>query len=157
MNLYLAQHGAALEKSVDPERPLSPEGRADVTRVAEMLRIAGVATERILHSGKSRADQTAQLFVQQIAAGVTPESVAGIAPNDPVERFSEQISCWNADTLICGHQPFLGRLASLLLIDDPAVELVEFRPGSVAKLSDISGRWVLCWFLTPELCGQARS
>lgn len=157
MNLYLAQHGAALEKSVHPERPLSPVGRADVTRVAEMLRTAGVATERILHSGKTRADQTAQLFVQQIAVGVTPESIAGIAPNDSVEKFAERIASWNGDTLICGHQPFMGRLASSLLIDDPAVELVEFRPGSVAKLGDVSGRWVLCWFLTPELCGQAQS
>jgi phosphohistidine phosphatase SixA len=37
MRLYLVQHGDALTKDVDPERQLSSQGRADITRLLEWL------------------------------------------------------------------------------------------------------------------------
>ena len=37
MYLYLVQHGAAVSKEIDPERPLSQEGRAEVRKVASYL------------------------------------------------------------------------------------------------------------------------
>ena len=77
MRLYLVQHGEALPKQVDPERPLSERGRSDVARVADFLKGAGIRVTRVAHSGKTRARQTAELlasFVRRLApdADFTP-------------------------------------------------------------------------------------
>ena len=42
MRIYLTQDGLAVPKEVDPNRPLSDEGRADVRRLADLLGDAGV-------------------------------------------------------------------------------------------------------------------
>jgi phosphohistidine phosphatase len=62
MRLCLVQHGAALAKEVDADRPLSEHGVRDVRRVAAFLKDAGIPVTRIVHSGKARAEQTAHLL-----------------------------------------------------------------------------------------------
>ena len=47
MKLYLVQHGEACAKDVDPQRPLTEQGRADVDRLARLLASAGVRVERV--------------------------------------------------------------------------------------------------------------
>ena len=37
MRIYLTQHGLAVPKDVDPDRPLNEQGREDVRRLAELL------------------------------------------------------------------------------------------------------------------------
>ena len=60
MRVYLVQHGLAKEKSEDAERPLSDQGREDVARVAGFLSLfEKPQPEKIIHSGKLRAAQTA--------------------------------------------------------------------------------------------------
>ncbi len=61
MDLYLMQHGQATTETEDPERPLTDAGRAAVQRVAKRARAAGVRIGGCLHSGKLRAEQTAQM------------------------------------------------------------------------------------------------
>ena len=41
MRIYLTQHGLAVPKDIDPDRPLSEQGREDVRRLAEFLDKAG--------------------------------------------------------------------------------------------------------------------
>lgn len=153
MNLYLVQHGTAVDKSIDAERPLSPDGAGDVNRVASLLAMAGIAPERILHSGKLRAEQTAALFGKHLPSAGTPEVTEGIAPMDPVEEFARRAAGWSDDVLVCGHQPFMGRLVSHLLGKNPSTNTVEYVPGSVAGLTrDDSGLWTLRCFIRPEFC-----
>jgi hypothetical protein len=42
MRIDLVQHGLAVPKEVDPDRPLSEQGREDVRRLADFLGDAGV-------------------------------------------------------------------------------------------------------------------
>ncbi len=84
MRIYLTQHGEALAKDVDRERPLSEQGRADVQRLAEFLRDKGVRVEHIWHSGKTRAEQTAALIADAILPDGRPEARPGLGPNDLV-------------------------------------------------------------------------
>ena len=65
MDLYLMQHGQATETE-DRERPLTDAGRAAVQRVAKRARAADVRISGCLHSGKLRAEQTAQLLVTDV-------------------------------------------------------------------------------------------
>ena len=66
MDLYLMQHGQATTETEDSERPLTDAGRAAVQRVAERARAADVRISGCLHSGKLRAEQTAQLLVTEV-------------------------------------------------------------------------------------------
>jgi len=152
MRIYLTQHGLALPKDVDPERPLSDEGREDVRRLAEFLRHAGVRVEQIWHSGKTRAEQTAALIADAVLPGGEPLARSGLNPNDPVEPIASAIETWSSDTVLVGHLPFLGRLASLLLTSDSDRSTLAFAPGSMACLErDAAGQWALVWMLRPEL------
>ena len=59
---------------------------------------------------------------------------------------------WNEDTLLAGHQPFMGRLVTVLVAgrEDPAV--LAFQPGSIACLErNPAGGWEIVWMLRPEL------
>ena len=67
MKLYLAQHGEACTKDIDPERPLTDQGREDIERLAEFLARAGIEVARVIDSGKLRAAQTADLLAAAVA------------------------------------------------------------------------------------------
>lgn len=157
MRIYLAQHGLALPKEVDPDRPLSEQGRGDVGRLARLLEAAGVRVGQVLHSGKVRAEQTAALLAEALLPGGQPQSRDGLDPNDPVEPLAAEIAAWTTDTLLVGHLPFLGRLASLLLVSDPERQVLALQPGALACLErDPAGQWMLAWMIRPEVTGWLR-
>jgi len=151
MKLYLAQHGEALSKEVDPERPLSARGIRDAGTIAVLAGDAGVQVLRVWHSGKRRAEQTAEILAEVMLPGGKLESIDGINPNDPVGEFMSDADVWHEDTLVVGHLPFMSRLVSLLLIQDQERELVRYCPGSMACLERSAEQgWVLLWMLSPD-------
>ena len=152
MKLYLVQHGAAVDKETDAQRPLSEQGEQDAKAVAKALRGAGVRVERVWHSGKLRAAQTADILARKLLAKGSAAAVDGINPNDPVEAFATDADVWEQDTLVVGHQPFMGRLVAYLVAGDPERAIVEFQPGSVVCLErrDVTD-WAVCWMLRPGL------
>jgi len=157
MRICLTQHGLAVPKDVDPDRPLTEQGREDVRRLADFLDEASIQVGQVLHSGKTRAERTAAILGEALLSTGKPQAHAGLAPNDPLEKLSPEIAFWSADTLIVGHLPYLGRLASLLLVSNPDRPLLAFRPGSMACLEkDAESQWVLAWMVRPELLAPAR-
>jgi len=151
MRIYLTQHGLALPKDVDPQRPLSDQGREDVQRLAKFLRDTGIRVERIWHSGKTRAEQTAALLADALLPDGRPEARPGLGPNDPVQPLATAIQTWSSDLMLVGHLPFLRHLADLLLTSEPDPSTLAFEPGSTACLErDAAGQWVLLWVLRPE-------
>lgn len=152
MRLYLVQHGEALSKEADPERPLSEKGRNDARRMAEALGRAGVRAARVLHSGKPRARETAELLAQTIAPGVRGAERAGLDPNDAAEPFAREVAGWQEETLVVGHLPFMERLAARLVSGQEGRPVASFRPGTVVCLErDEEARWAIAWMLRPEL------
>jgi phosphohistidine phosphatase len=152
MRVYLVQHGEAQPEAVSAERELTPRGRSELERVAALLARGGVRVGRVYHSGKTRARQTAELLAARLAPGIAPETLAGINPNDPVEPAAERLRGWTEDTLVAGHQPFMGKLVALLIAGRAEPPVVDYRPGSVACLErDAGSRWVLAWMVRPEL------
>ena len=154
MRLYLVQHGDSLPKEADPDRSLSEKGRADVTQLAAFLK-GRVRAARVIHSGKTRARQTAELLAAAIAPDQKIEVLSGISPMDPTEPVAEQVQHWNEDTLIVGHLPFMGKLVARLVHGAEEPGIVAYQPGSVACLerSD-DGRWTVVWMLRPELLSE---
>ncbi|HSD59624.1 MAG TPA: phosphohistidine phosphatase SixA, partial [Burkholderiales bacterium] len=119
MRLYLLQHGDAVPESVNPDRPLSEKGRLDVKRLARFVGWSAFKAARILHSGKLRARQSAELMASEMGEGAAPEVHPGLNPNDAVGPVASEAAGWQQDVLIVGHMPFLGRLAAQLVCGNP--------------------------------------
>ena len=151
MKLYLMQHGDAVPADVDPERPLSEQGRHDVECLAVFLTQKPFMPTRFIHSGKVRARQSAELLAA-VCSRARVEAAEGLAPKDPVEPIRTQVESWSDDTLLAGHMPFMGRLASALLTGNPDSDAVAFQPGSVLCLERSDKEcWRVVWMLRPEL------
>lgn len=151
MRLYLVQHGDSLPKEVDPDRPLSPQGREDVERLAAFLQ-GRVRVARILHSGKTRARQTAELLAPAIAGNRSLETISGIDPLDSPEPIASQLQDWNEDALIVGHQPYMGKLVARLVIGADAQGVVVFQLGTLVCLERApDAHWAITGMLRPEL------
>jgi len=154
MKLYLVQHGEACTKEINPERPLTDQGKADIDRLANLLEQAGIQVERVIHSGKRRAEQTAQRLAKAIAPGVELETSGLINPNDNPKAFDWQSESWDRDTLIVGHLPFMAKLVSHLVIDNEDQPVIAFQPGSIVCLEHMNGaEWQINWMIRPELLG----
>ncbi len=151
MQLYLVQHGEALSKDIDPDRALSETGRNDVQRLASFL--AGkVCVARILHSGKTRAQQTAEILAAEVAPDREVEQFSGLSPNDPVESFIQHVEKWSEDLLVVGHLPFMAKLVARLAAGSEERGIVAYRPGSIVCLETGQGPdWQVQWMIRPEL------
>ena len=152
MSLYLVQHGKSASKEVDPERGLTEEGAAEVKQVAARLAQTGVAIDLILHSGKARALQTAELFAASLAPAQGVASCSGIDPMDDVTAFAEGLDP-AINAMYVGHLPFMERLVSHVLTGDPERRLVAFQNAGVVRLDHDcdEARWFLKWTAFPAL------
>jgi len=150
--LYLAQHGEALAEDVDPERSLSPEGTADVERIAGVAKNYSVPVSRIEHSGKKRAAQTAEIFAAALEppGGVKPR--AGINPMDDVVPVAEQVRA-DDDLMLIGHLPFMEKLLCYLVTGSSDRRLFKFQNGGIVCLDQDPEEqsWFIKWALMPEI------
>ncbi len=154
MKLYIARHGHAVDASVNPDRPLSDQGKTQIERMASFLARAGVHPQSILHSGKARAAQTAMIYSRVIGGGTLVQEHGGLKPMDDPLEIAGDMAGASEDTLIAGHLPHLGRLASLLLTGDADTQLVDMPTGSMVCLSrDDNHGWSMAWMLDPALLG----
>jgi phosphohistidine phosphatase len=152
MMLYLLQHGEAVDKSVDPERPLSDQGRSDVSKVAQRMAGTGVRVAEIWCSEKKRAIQTGEI----LAGALTPHPPVvrrdDLDPNSDVRPLAKALRKREEDLAITGHLPHLSYLASRLLTGSEAPAVVAFeRGGALALERDVEGVWMVRWFLIPSL------
>ncbi len=151
MKLYLVQHGEAVSKEDDPERPLTPHGEEEVHHVAEILADSDNKVSRMLHSTKLRAQQTAEILAELLLVNGDLEEIDGISPNDPVQEFSFEDHEVKNNTMIVGHLPFMAKMVSYLVTGNEEPAIVSYLPGSVVCLKqDPEGSWHIEWMLRPD-------
>jgi phosphohistidine phosphatase len=61
VRVYLVQHGRAKSEEEEPQRRLTDKGIGEVQKVAVFLRPLELRIDAVWHSGKARAQQTAEL------------------------------------------------------------------------------------------------
>lgn len=160
MELYLVRHGEAVSEQADRERPLTVRGKAVVRDVAMLLKKNGLSVDRIWHSTKRRAIETAEIFSECLNGQTGCEKKEGLEPNDSVEILGNKLDEYalefpESKLMIVGHAPFLPRLASLLLTGTNERELVFFPEAGVLSLRQSPyGRWQIQAFLNPELISK---
>lgn len=152
MSLFLVQHGKAFSAEIDPERGLSDEGIAEVERIASTAKKYGVRVSAIKHSGKKRAQQTADIF----ASALNPESGAeqrnGLNPIDDVIPVARDLSA-KVNAMLVGHLPFMERLTSYLITGNPDRPVFKFQNGGIVCLDQDPNTqvWVIKWTLMPQI------
>jgi phosphohistidine phosphatase len=157
MDVYLVQHGEAVSEQQDPERPLSDEGRKAVAKVGKYVAALGSRfmdppLSEVWHSGKLRAEQTAEILARELAPNVTPVRHDGMKPKDDPAAIGAELRAMRdrpGAVLLVGHLPHLARLAGLLLADQADKAVVEFVNAGVVKLRPAERGWVLAGYLTP--------
>jgi phosphohistidine phosphatase len=154
MNLYLVQHGDALSKQENPDRPLSDKGRVDVERVASFLG-RSVRVGRVIHSGKTRARDTAVILAGALGTGGVVEEGTGLGPNDATGGLADAVVGWSDDVMVVGHLPFMGRMTARLVAGTEDAAVVAFEPGAVACLESTDDGWAVAWMVRPSLLGGA--
>ena len=152
MALYFVQHGEAVAKTINPDRPLSQQGIENVQRIATSLGKNGLIINTIYHSGKSRAMQSAQIFAKHTGTG-TVTATSGMAPNDDVAAFAVMSDLHQLDnTMFVGHLPFMEKLVSLLTTGNEQADIVNFENGGVVCLERSQNSFHMAWFIKPSNC-----
>jgi len=151
MKLYLAQHGEAVDKRVEAARALSAQGREDIVRTGGFLSLfERPKPVRIVHSGKLRALQTAQMFAEAWECSCVEISEA-LAPTAEPQVWASRLVEIHDDMMLVGHLPHLSRLAGLLLCGDATKPIVAFANAGVLCLQRSENEWSVCWQIRPGL------
>ena len=87
MAIYIAQHGKSLPATEDPEKGLTGVGMEETRRIAGVAKGYGVTVERIVHSGKKRARQTAEIFAEVLSPANGLDTRSDMNPMDDVHPF----------------------------------------------------------------------
>jgi phosphohistidine phosphatase len=153
MAIYLVQHGKALAKDADPQRPLSPEGIAEVERIASVAAGYSVRVTEIHHSGKLRAQQTAEIMARHLepTGGVTQKP--GLGPNDDVVSLAATLSPADGVMLV-GHLPSLDRLTAHMVTGVSERPVFAFQNGGIVCLDYYhqgTSDWIIKWALMSSI------
>ena len=155
MQIYIMRHGEALSEMQDPQRRLSPEGRAQIEMNAAALKVMGASFDLIISSPKERARETAEIVARTLSYPLNEIEVTDtLNPNSPPEDFIDFLKGFKGREriLAAGHLPSLQNIALWLLCGSCNINM-DFRTGAVLRIDTetLSTRQgVLCWYLSPE-------
>lgn len=152
MKLYLVHHGEAVAEEQDPQRPLTPKGRADARKVAAFaVQRAGVRFDRVMHSGKLRARQTAEAWLEALPEARLVIDERLIPSGDPL-ALEDDIARAQHDLLLVGHLPFLRQLTAYLVCGDMNRSVLAYPSGGAVCLEQSAdGAWSIRWIIAPDL------
>lgn len=152
MKLYLIQHARAKSKDEDPERPITAVGREETEKVAEYAAQNNIVNaQRIFHSGKKRAEETAGIFARAFKLEKQVAASSGLGPTDDVREWVDRLANMDENVILVGHLPHLNRLASFLLSGSQSKVRVDFKNSGIVSLSrDKDMGWSLNWMFPPE-------
>ena len=124
----------------DSERPLAKRGRRDAPAVGRWLRERELTPEVALVSSARRAVETFELVAAELSArprGTVTEAAYGASAGDLLDLV-RGIADGVGSVLLVGHNPGIGRLASVL--DERGQPVREF-PTSALAVFDVDSGW----------------
>lgn len=152
MSLYLVQHAKSLAKDKDPKKGLSQEGIAETERIAQVAKGYAVGVSRIIHSGKTRARQTAEIFDAALKPPAGIHEGSGLNPLDDVTVFADTADS-TKDVMLVGHLPFVERLTAYLITGSYEKPVFKFQNSGIVCLDKdpATETWVIKWTLMPYI------
>jgi phosphohistidine phosphatase len=158
MKLYLVRHAEATVRNGQSDRPLDEKGVEDIKRLAGFLAPLELRVQAIWHSGKARTLQTAELLASAVCADQGLVQRDDLNPNDKIRPIINDVEDLDADLMIVGHQPFLGKLVSKLVAASKSADVLVFPKGSMVCLEQTRlGKWQIAWVVAPDLLPKPAS
>ena len=148
MDFYLVRHGEAVLHGADSQRPLTPDGREGVTRVAQAAAERNILIAEIVHSGILRAQETAEILAEYLSPLSGVRTISGLLPEDDPMLVKAELEAAQDPLMLVGHLPCIGRLTALLVSGDPDRNVVQFAPATLACCSRENSLWKVSWVLT---------
>lgn len=146
--IYFMQHGLAVDKAEDPERPLSETGIQQTEMVADALRNSETLISSVFNSGKRRTKQTAEIIANTLNISST-SVIDGLSPNDDTALLAQNLK--KNDALYVGHLPHLNKLVASLVTDSEIDSIIKFQNSAIVCLEKNENQYHILWYLTPEL------
>ncbi len=157
--LYIMRHGIAVTRSAtldDARRPLTPDGKEKMRKIAAGLVRAGLEADWIVSSPLVRAVETAEIVGEALSSKAPLDFCDALRPGGGPEALIAFLAkhANRRRVLVVGHEPDLGELAARLIgagrnANMPLkkggcclISFREFPPKSPGRLA---------WWLTPRL------
>lgn len=159
--LYIMRHGIAVDRGSpdfadDAKRPLTPDGKDKLRRIAKGLVRLGLEADWIVSSPLVRAVETAELVGGELGPSIPVDICNDLAPGGSPEALLSFLAKHSnrRRVLVVGHEPDLSDLAARLMGAGRHANLTfkkggcclitfnEFPPKSAGQL---------VWWLTPRV------
>jgi phosphohistidine phosphatase len=140
-----------MSEEQDPKRPLTDLGRQHAAWTGNLAARLGVEVEQIRHSGKARAQETAEIMGEVLSPGEGVVATSGLSPLDDVEPVAEDLEEASQPIMLVGHLPFMERLAGYLLTGDDQQPVIDFTNAGIVCLEKQDDHWQASWIITPEI------
>jgi phosphohistidine phosphatase len=159
LDLYLVRHAIADSRDParwpdDSQRPLTDKGIARFRRAARGLHRLVPEVDVVLSSPYTRAWQTAEILEQE-AGWPAPERCHALEPGRLPAGALDVLKPEISSVVLVGHEPYLSRLASLLLSEKEYAARIDLKKGAVIRLDCVNGPRpggaVLRWSATPRM------
>ncbi len=147
MKVYLVQHAKPKPEEEDPQKPLSEQGEVEAKKVAEFAK--NIKVNKIQHSGKLRAQQTAEILGKLL--GVDVVKADSLEPMADTQIWANRLEEQSEDVMLVGHLPHLAKLASQLLTQNQEKPVISFKQGGIVCLEKTEQGWQVAWMVTPDL------
>jgi phosphohistidine phosphatase len=161
IDIFILRHGeagnrmAAVEK--DSERPLTPEGRAEIQKIAKSLKAVGLETDRIYTSPLRRARETGEI-VANVLKIPTLKEWDELKPDGSKAALYRKLARLEQGSrpILVGHEPYLTSMIGEIIGTTSAN--IVLKKGGVGKVRitsftpRISGE--LRWLLTPKIIAK---
>lgn len=142
MRVYLVRHAEAEQGSPDELRQLTKRGIEDAVLLGKKLSTHQLKINSIVHSGLSRAKQTAELIAQQLEVTNIKEE-SDLKPNASTNKWSSRLEKVQSDMMIVGHMPYMSLLVENLTCHQDTV--IFHSPQVVCLEKQREGTWRVLW------------
>jgi phosphohistidine phosphatase len=161
MNIFFLRHGIAVERGTkgfekDSERPLTSKGKRQLRKSAAGMKKMKLRFDLILSSPHERARRTAEIVADELKLKKRLKFTDALKyESDPEQLVAEMagLKPMPGNILLVGHEPYLSRLASLLVSGNGDLAM-DLKKGGLGKLETEGlhpGRCAqLAWLLTPK-------
>ena len=152
MKILLVRHAQPKPKEREEDPTLSELGRSQIRKTAAFAaKHCDAHIKNILHSGKARACQTAEVLGEHLKPDTGVNKTDGLKPMDAPEIWAERLARQNENIALVGHLPHMAKLAALLLCKSSSDPMIEFTPATIVCISrDDEGNWSLEWMVNAE-------
>ena len=142
MNIYMVRHGEAERFG---ENALTNNGKNQALEMARWFKSKGHHLDKIIHSSKLRAIETAQIFGDIL--DVKTELVSGICPEDNPSQFIDKLNEVNESILVVTHMPFIDLVTSKLSMSEST--LIPFSNVTMVAFEK-TDTYKYLWNMSPE-------